>query len=526
MARKSAAISAILAVSAVFVATASAQTGPVLTRDSFPIGDADGILCQVQDRSVSNPAKQSIFDRRWAVVCRDNPRPVAEIFVFEDFNAKAKEALAAMRRFAVACPPAGETTQGPVAGSRRQECRVDQTELGWTQITAPAGSATYYAEGFSAYDDATVLALRSVIDNALAQGKIDVASTSVSDPLSFARAQAEALKPEQALAEGYRRNLAGEYAEAAAYFETLQLRLEDDRDASINPGEFFVNRALQKSNLGEFAVANRLFVEARATGGDDPITARLLRNFEAIHLLNQGFDALAIERLNQTLPDAATGAGEIGGALEITVPIADRLNREQASGYLFGIVDELSLTIEERARIIDAQALQIRGTAKRLSGDAAGARADLVEAYVQALAVRDGRVTSITRLRSQVLADLAAIAEQQGDSGSAEAYLRNALTLVRAQYPERRAVSALEARLASFLLRQNREKEAVELYGKVIDRAIGKRNATVGFANQLGPYYRLLADQVESDPEAANAFFKATQVLIRPGVAGCNAGAT
>lgn len=519
MARISVAFSAVLAVSAVVMTTASAQTGQVLTRDSFPIGDSDGILCQVQDRSVSNPAKQSIFDRRWAVVCRDTPRPVAEIFVFEEFNAKAKEALGAMRRFAVTCPPDAEKGQGPVPGSQREECLVAQTELGWTQITAPAGSVTYYAEGFSAYDDATVLALRSVIDNALAQGKIDVASTSVSDPLSFARAQAEALKPEQALAEGYRRNLAGDYAEAAAYFETLQQRLENDKDASINPGEFFVNRALQKSNLGEFTIANRLFVEARATGGDDPITARLLRNFEAIHLLNQGFDALAIDRLSQTLPNSATGADEIGGGLEITVPIADRLNRDQASGYLFGIVDELSLTVEERARIIDAQALQIRGTAKRLSGDVAGARADLIEAYVQALAVRDGRVTSITRLRSQVLADLAAIAEREGDSATAEAYLRNALSLVRAQYPERRAVSALEARLASFLLRQDRKAEAVDLYGKVIDRAIGKRNATVGFANQLGPYYRLLAEQVEGDPQAANAFFKASQVLIRPGVA-------
>lgn len=519
MARISTAISAILAVSAAIVTTASAQTTPVLNRDSFPIGNSDGILCQVQDRSVANPAKQSIFDRRWAVVCRDNPRPVAEIFLFDDFNAKAREALVAMRRFAINCPAGAPTAQGPVTGSQRQECKVDQTELRWTQITAQTGSVTYYAEGFTAYDDATVLALRSVIGNALAQGTIDVASTSVSDPLSFARAQAEALKPEQALAEGYRRNLAGEYAEAAAYFETLQRRLEDDKDASINPGEFFVNRALQKSNLGEFAVANRLFVEARETGGDDPITARLLRNFEAIHLLNQGFDEQAIERLSQALPDSATGAGEIEGQLAITVPIAERLNREQARGYLFGVVDELSLTLEERARIIDAQALQIRGTARRLSGDIEGARADLVEAYVQALEVRDGRVTSITRLRSQVLTDLAVIAERRGDLSSAEAYLRNGLALVRAQYPERRAVSALEARLASFLLRRDRESEAMELYAKVIDRAMGKRNATVGFANQLGPYYRRLAGQVETDPQAADAFFKGMQVLIRPGVA-------
>lgn len=458
-------------------------------------------------------------DRRWAVVCRDNPQPIAEIFAFVDFDTAAKEAVRATRRFAVDCQGSATARSSGIAGTQKQTCKVDQTELAWSQYTTSSQGLTFYAEGFSAYDDATALALRSVLNDSVAQGTIDVASTSVSDPLSFARVQAETLKPEQALAEGYRRNLAGEYAEAAAYFETLQQRLENDADSAINPGEFYVNRALQKSNLGEFSIANRLFAEARAFGGDDPITARLLRNFEAIHLLNQGQDFAAIQRLSQELPAAAIGATEQAGDLAITVPISERLNREQTSGYLFGIVDELSLTVEERAQIIDAQALQIRGTAKRLNGDLDGARADLVTAYINALAVRDGRVTSITRLRSQVLGDIALIAERRGEIADAEAYLRNGLALVRAQYPERRAVSALEARLASFLLRQGREGEAVELYSGVIDRAVGKRNAIVGFANQLGPYYSLLADRVASDPAAADAFFKASQVLIRPGVA-------
>ena len=42
-------------------------------------------------------------------------------------------------------------------------------------------------------NDATVLALRSLLDNATAEGTIDVASTSVSDPLSFALAQTMAM---------------------------------------------------------------------------------------------------------------------------------------------------------------------------------------------------------------------------------------------------------------------------------------------------------------------------------------------
>jgi tetratricopeptide (TPR) repeat protein len=509
----------VCALFAVFVFGTPAHSQSVLTSDSFPIGDSNGILCQVQDRSLTNPAKRSIFDRRWAIVCRDSPRPIAEVFAFEEFNAQARDAVRSLRRFAVSCPEGSSTSFGPVAGSQKQVCQVEETQLEWSQITAESDGLTYYAEGFSAYDDATTLALRSVLQDAVAEGTIDVASTSVSDPLSFARVQADTLKPEQALAEGYRRNLAGEYAEAAAYFETLQKRLQDDGDAAINPGEFFVNRALQKSNLGEFAIASKLFEQAREFGGDDVITARLLRNFEAIHLLNQGFGDAAIERLTQALPSSVIGASAQAEGLAITVPISERLNREQQSGYLFGIVDELSLTTEERAQIIDAQALQIRGTAKRLASDLDASREDLITAYEQALAVRDGRVTSITRFRSQILGDLALIAERQGNSAFAEAYLRNALALVRAQFPERRTVSASEARLASFLLREEREEEALDIYGAVIDRALGKRNAIIGFANQLNPYYQLLANRVADDPEAANAFFKAAQVLIRPGVA-------
>lgn len=517
--RITAAISAALAVSAVCLTSASAQSGSLLIRDSFPIGDSNGILCQVQDRSTSNPAKQSIFDRRWAIVCRDNPQPIAEVFAFKSFDGAAKSAVQDLRRFKVDCAPGTTGAAGPVAGSAKQSCKITGTDLGWSQISADARGLTFYAEGFAAYDDATVLALRSVLDNAIAKGTIDVASTSVSDPLNFARVQAETLKPEQALAEGYRRNLAGEYAEAAAYFETLQKRLEDEDDDAINPGEFFVNRALQKSNLGEFGVANRLFAQARTMGEDDPITARLLRNFEAIHLLNQGFSQAAIDRLNQQLVSRALGVGAVEDGLAITLPLSERLNSAQDSGFLFGIVDELSLTVEERAKIIDAQALQIRGTAKRILGDTPGAREDLVNSYAQAVDVRDGRVTSITRLRSQVLADLALIAERGGNASDAEAYLRNGLALLQAQYPDRRAVSAAEARLAAYLLRQDRDQEAMALYGKIIDRAVGKRNAIVGFANQLNPYYEALAQQVASDPAAADAFFKATQVLIRPGVA-------
>ena len=50
--------------------TALAQSTPVSLRDSFPIGNSEGILCQVQDHSIENKANAHMFDRSWMVLCR------------------------------------------------------------------------------------------------------------------------------------------------------------------------------------------------------------------------------------------------------------------------------------------------------------------------------------------------------------------------------------------------------------------------------------------------------------------------
>ncbi len=468
---------------------------------------------------MENPAKQSIFDRNWAIVCRDSAQPVANIYAFRGVDADVAGLVVPLRRSGVDCAAASTAPFAGLEGGQRTLCAITGTGLEWSTISATRGQTTYVAEGFSAYDAATLLALRSVIDNRIASGTIDVASTSVSDPLSFARAQAESLKPEAALAEGYRRNLGGEYAEAAAYFETLQQRLEGDRDNTLNIGEFIVNRALQKSNLGEFSVARRLFAEAVPETTGDMVAERLQRNFESIHLINQGYLVDALDRLDRPLSAGLAGVTELTTGLAITVPLAERLNGGVADDGLLGFVDELKLTPEERAVLIDAQALQLRGTVLRINGDLAGAQDAMLDSYAKAIAVRDGRVTSIARLRSQILGELALVSERRGNIGQADTHLRNALTLIEAQYPERQAVSAAKARLGAFLLRHGREEEAITLYRSVIDQSVGKRNAITGFSNQLNPYFRLIADRVEGDPAFAEDFFKASQVLVRPGVA-------
>lgn len=497
---------------------AAAQERPVLLRDSFPIGSGDGVLCQVQDRSVTNPAARTSFDRNWAVVCRDSALPVAQVYAFHGELTNPAARLAPQRREPVDCSQSRKGGVPGLPGARHEVCTVSDGALGWSSFLVRRSATTYVAEGFEAYDSATLLALRSIIDNRIAPGRIDAATTSVADPVAFSRVQAETLEPGQALTEGYRRNLGGDYAEAGAYFETLQNRLDREGDTSIDPVEFLVNRALQKSNLGEFAEAERLFDEADRSVSGDPIGERLQRNFEAIHQLNRGRPEDAIARIDRPLSEGPAGFRVNEGALEITVPIAARLNADRRSGVA-GISSDVALTPRERMVILDAQARQLRGAALRLLDQPDAAREEFLGAMNQAMAVRDGRVTTIARMRGQILAGLGLVAEAQGRQEEATDYLRRSLAVVEAQYPERRAVATAKAQLASYLLRNDAEGEGRALYAELVEQANAGGTAATGFENQMAPYFRDLLARMPGDPAAAPAYFDAMQLLVRPGVA-------
>lgn len=490
-----------------------AQGKPVSLQDSFSIGDDDGILCQVQDRSIESRAKSSMFDRSWAIVCRDSARPVGYVYSSRSTQDSLRERIQNQRSEAISCPdissPSGLTE------FRHSQCSYASEPVAYSVYQGRQNGTSYVAEGLSAYDSATLIALKSVINDNIAKGRIDIATTSIEDPFAFARVQAATLKPGQALAEGYRRNLSGDFAAAAAFFETLQQRTSGMQGENINPEEYLINRALQKSNMGEFAEADELFLEAENLKTGNPLTERLQRNFETIHLLNQRRYDQAIVRINVPIKVPALDQDALTENLEITAQVSNRLNGSLESRSLLGFVDDLKLTDEERSEIIDAQALQLLGTAQRINGDRVAARKSLVTAYNQAIAVRDGRVTSITRLRAQTLAELALISEADGELDEAEQLLRDGLELIALQYPQTRAVNGAKARLAGFLLRRNEKAEALELFGEVIDSSLGKRSATSGMANQLAPYFELLAN----DQASVGQFFKASQILIRPGVA-------
>jgi len=496
----------------VFGATGAAQAqgdDPTL-RDSFAIGDQGGSLCEVQ-ATVRDSVVEGMFDRAWIVLCRDASQPVGYVRMLRASPAEAMARVERGRAGAIECDGAGA-------------CTVRASSIAWRTRIEADGATSYAAEGFAAYGDALDLALESIRRRAVVPGVIKVATTSVGGADGFARTLAGTIDVDKALAEGYRRNHSGDYADAAEFFEALSRRAPgEQQSAGIDPTEFTLNRALQKSNLGEFAEAERLFAEVEAIPTGDPVQQRLRRNFRAIHALNQRDYDGAAAALQTPIPPLESAVRIEGDAVTLTPEIVAGVNGGASARALQQTSDRERLTPAERAMIIDAQATHLLGTVERLRGNAAAAKRAQLKGLADALSVREGRVTSIVRLRSQMLGELALSEEALGDNGAADARFRESVAALAVEYPETNALASARARYAAFLARRGQDEQALGIYKEVVNALANSRRSTTGMANMMAPYYRLLAARAKTDSAAIGDFFVASQLQIRPGVADTQA---
>ncbi|KTE22301.1 MULTISPECIES: CHAT domain-containing protein [unclassified Sphingopyxis] len=489
--------------------TALAQAGDPTLRDSFSIGDQGGSLCEVQ-ATVRDSVIKGMFDRAWLIVCRDASQPIGYVRMLRASPEEARARIDAGRSATISC--IGDA------------CTVKDSDIGWTTRVEADGDTAYAVEGFTAYDDALRIALASIREKRVVPGQIKVATTSVGGNDGFARTLAGTIDVDKALAEGYRRNHSGDYAEAAEFFEALSRRaLDDQAAADIDPTEFTLNRALQRSNLGEFAEADRLFGEVEMVPTSDPVQLRLRRNFRAIHALNQRDYDGAAAILQTPIPPLTDAVKVDGGAVTLTPEIAAGINSGANARAVRQASDRERLTPIERAQIIDAQATHLLGTVERLRGNAGAAKSAQLKGLTDAIAVREGRVTSIIRLRSQMLGELAIAEEALGDNATADARFQESINALAVEYPETNALASAQARYAAFLTRHGQDDKALGIYQAVVTALAGSQRSTTGMANMMAPYYRLLAARAATDPKAASDFFVASQLQVRPGVADTQA---
>lgn len=503
-------------------APVAAQSLRPILMDSFPIGLGGGTLCQAQSKS-SDAALTGMFDRAWTLACRDAAKPVGQIFALRGDVVDLEARIAASREAQLSCGSWTSVDITGLNGASSASCNG-----GYSVYRYQSGKVTYYAQGSSAYDNALRLGLRTVVADRLIPEKLEIATTGSSDAAAFARTQAATLDVATALAEGYRRNNSGNFVEAAQFFDTLQqqaqrssvsVEQESATQRLQRLHEYGINRALQLSNLGEFEQADSLFSQAAQIPVTDRVQVRLRRNFEAMHYLNQQrlSDAVAVLDRPVGVLDSATLSD--GDGVRIGDRIAAEMNGGNASPASLGVKQETSLTPDERAAIIDAQALQLRGTILRLQGKSSEGLASMARALDDALKIRNGRVVSIARLRAQIMTEMALAEEEQRNFAASRALFDNALLLLETSYPETSAVNNVRARLAAFLVRRGSNVEALGLYRKVISTATENGIGTTGLTNQLRPYFDLLSDGIKQNPDLAADLFLASQTLIRPGAA-------
>jgi CHAT domain-containing protein len=501
-----------LAAIAFFVHSAPAAAQKVSVADTFRIGSGGGVLCTAQSLAL-DAAFGDMFDRGYAIVCRDAAVPVGHLYALKARGGgDPADRLAAGRAARAECDPAKPVAVEGLGEVQQLDCRLREADVGYRVYQLRRGRTLYAAQGLAGYDSALLIGLRSVVADAPAPGEVSVATTGAGDPAAFARVQAGTLNPGRALAEAYRRNNAGNYAESAEFFATVSSGADGTGTA-----EALVNEALQKSNLGSHAEADRLFARAGERVGNDPVVARQLRNYTAMHLLNQGKVDAALAELDKSLGQAAALQG--GGIAELVIdPVtAARLNAESPASRQLGSASS-ELLPQEKAQILDGQAAQLRGAALRLKGEQQPAAAALTRADAELAGVRGGRVTSVVWMRAQILAELGAIAEGAGDAAEAERQYRASVALAEANYPASSALLSAQGRLAGYLARSGRPEPAAELFRQIVRAHAEAAAITPSLGRVLAPYLELLLAR-ENDPAAVADFFEASQVLVRPGVA-------
>lgn len=501
-----------------FAAPAAAAPAASVTpsyAQSFRIGSS-GPVCEAQAVSGGPSARSSVFDRRWTLLCREVARPIgAAAFVRSGAAPAPGDGLDE----ALDCSGVARVSLAGANGAVVQSCRGQTSGAAYRSYALPTARGTWSVTGLAAFDSALQLTLRSLVADRVLPGAIEAASLGTGGS-GFFQAKAASADVDSLIGQGYRRNAAGAYAEAAQIFAATAASIGAGRaDSAARRHELVINQALQLSNLGQFDQAAALFARARAMPGIDFVQARLARNFEAIDALNRGDAAAVPAILARPVPAVAPGVIAGDGAVEIDPATAAGLTTGTAPDLARILGQEVKLTPAERAAIADAQGLALGGTALRLAGQPGAARARLEAADRAALAVRDGRVLSVTRLRSQILTEIGQAYEAEHRPADAERLYRAVLALVAAQYPDSASLNAARARLAGFMLRSGRKDEGRAEYRALVAGVIGGRDALVGMAHLIQPYFDVLVEAGASGEGDLAELLLASQLVERPGAA-------
>jgi CHAT domain-containing protein len=523
---------------AALLLAAVAGAGQAQTRaDLIPLGRsaASGAVCEAV-RDYDDPVVQAAGRRAWNVRCRGWEVSLGRLYVLP--NAAGETAWSQALAARAACAEPKSASLAGLGSVARRACRATNSNATYVSYGARRGQALFAAEGASQIADVLETGLRVVAGAAKAPKMSDVQVSAASAEIAadfggasggLAKAQAAAADPARLRARAYVQNNEWRFDQAESDFQAL---VADARARNAPPreqGEAMLNLALNISNTGRFAEADRWFSEAQGQvdRANDPVLAAQALGYRALHLRNQGRFPEAVEAGRRTLAAreqarAARGmtaqgptlVATSGGELAIGADLAHALNSRSGGQALIG---GAAVSVADQLRVQDAQAWEVIGSSLAAEGDAAGAREALAQA-ARLLAAGEADGALNVWLRSRVEADLADLDMAAGQPAQAADRLANSIQILRARHAGTATEGGLLLALGRAQMAAGRDDAALASFGRAFALFQGQRGSLGASADDSAPYFDLLLARIASDPARADdyrgRFFSAAESVV------------
>ena len=506
---------------AALTSAADAQT----RADLIPLGQsaASGAVCQAI-RDYDDPVVQAAGRRAWNIRCRGWEGSLGRLYALpKSADAGAWEAALTSR---AECSTGKAEIVAGLGGVSRRACRSAAGKAPYLAYTSDRGGRIYAAEGAAQIADVLEAGLKVVSGAAKAPAASQVQTSAASAEIAadfggstggLARSQAAAAAdPNRLRARAYVQNNEWRFEDAETDFQALVADAEARRAPPAEMGEALLNLALNVSNNGRFAEADRLFrdAEAQVTASGDPLLAARARTYRALHLRNAGRFSDAV-----TAAEAALRASDdvrAAKGLTVTGPTASRISDGVAIGGDLAsalnnrpggrdVMGASRVTTADRLAVQDAQALEVMGSSLAAQGEAAKAREALNRAS-RTLSAAEANGALNVWLRARIEADFAEIDMDTGQPAQAIGKYDSALRTIRLRHAGTAAEGGLLLDLGRAQVGAGQEDAALATFARAFELFQAQRGALGASADDAAPYFDLLIKRIGSDPANADAY--------------------
>ncbi len=506
--------------------TGLASTGQAQTRaDLIALGrsSASGAVCEAV-RDYDDPVVQGVGRRAWNVRCRGWEASLGRLYVLSGAGDQALWTDALGKR--ATCTDGKAQTLAGLGAVTRSPCHTTSGKAAYVTYQAKKDGALYAAEGASQIADVLETGLRVVSGAAKPPKASDVQVSAASAEIAadfggsaggLARAQAAAASdPARLRARAYVQNNEWRFDLAETDFKALVADTQTRNAAPREQGEALLNLALNISNNGRFAEADKQFAEAdvQVRAADDPILAAQALSYRALHLRNQGKFAeaaatarralVARERVrtaNGIVSDRPIAIATAGG-VNIGKDLSQALNTRSGGGDVLG-GSVVSLT--DQLQVQDAQAYEVIGSSLAAIGDTAGAREALGRSTRLLDAAEVNGALNVW-MRARVAADIADLDFAAGNAAQAAQGYANAIQILRRRHAGTATEAGLQMSLGRAQVAAHQEDAALASYDRAFSLFQSQRGSLGASADDAAPYFDLLLARMASDPGKAESY--------------------